>query len=105
MAWPHKFGRRRIAAPTDRISECGNVKHTVFFNSAQKVRGKMRSTVKSHSADCRGVAQPGSAPALGAGGLEFKSPRPDQIFLNQEFCALISKGAINERGTSRTEEL
>jgi hypothetical protein len=26
----------------------------------------------------RGVAQPGSAPALGAGGLEFKSPRPDQ---------------------------
>ena len=25
----------------------------------------------------RGVAQPGSAPALGAGGLEFKSPRPD----------------------------
>ena len=26
----------------------------------------------------RGVAQPGSAPALGAGGLEFESPRPDQ---------------------------
>ena len=30
---------------------------------------------------CRGVAQPGSAPALGAGGRAFKSPRPDQIFL------------------------
>jgi hypothetical protein len=30
---------------------------------------------------CRGVAQPGSAPALGAGGLEFESPRPDQILL------------------------
>src|ERR1700733_10806566 len=30
------------------------------------------------SSSCRGVAQPGSAPALGAGGLEFKSPRPDQ---------------------------
>src|SRR5690242_494934 len=28
---------------------------------------------------CRGVAQPGSAPALGAGGLEFKSPRPDHF--------------------------
>jgi hypothetical protein len=28
----------------------------------------------------RGVAQPGSAPALGAGGLEFKSPRPDHFF-------------------------
>src|ERR1700704_1191046 len=26
----------------------------------------------------RGVAQPGSAPALGAGGRAFKSPRPDQ---------------------------
>ena len=30
---------------------------------------------------CRGVAQPGSAPALGAGGQEFKSPRPDQLKL------------------------
>src|SRR5512140_3695026 len=26
----------------------------------------------------RGVAQPGSAPALGAGGRRFKSSRPDQ---------------------------
>ena len=26
----------------------------------------------------RGVAQPGSAPALGAGGPRFKSARPDQ---------------------------
>src|SRR5262249_52061789 len=26
---------------------------------------------------CRGVAQPGSAPALGAGGRRFKSSRPD----------------------------
>ena len=30
---------------------------------------------------CRGVAQPGSAPALGAGGLRFKSGRPDQKYL------------------------
>ena len=29
---------------------------------------------------CRGVAQPGSAPALGAGGHRFKSCRPDQSF-------------------------
>src|SRR5664279_6069216 len=28
----------------------------------------------------RGVAQPGSAPALGAGGRWFKSSRPDQSF-------------------------
>ena len=27
---------------------------------------------------CRGVAQPGSAPALGAGGRRFESSRPDQ---------------------------
>ena len=27
----------------------------------------------------RGVAQPGSAPALGAGGREFESRRPDQL--------------------------
>ncbi len=27
----------------------------------------------------RGVAQPGSAPALGAGGRRFKSYRPDQF--------------------------
>src|ERR1700676_1270972 len=30
--------------------------------------------------DFRGVAQPGSAPALGAGGRWFESSRPDQIF-------------------------
>ena len=28
----------------------------------------------------RDVAQSGSAPALGAGGREFKSPHPDQFF-------------------------
>ncbi len=30
-----------------------------------------------YNAPCRGVAQPGSAPALGAGGRRFKSCRPD----------------------------
>ena len=35
------------------------------------------------SITCRGVAQPGSAPALGAGGRVFKSHRPDQTSLNQ----------------------
>ncbi len=37
-----------------------------------------QSKLESETQFCRGVAQPGSAPALGAGGLEFKSPRPDQ---------------------------
>src|SRR2546422_2895989 len=32
----------------------------------------------------RGVAQPGSAPALGAGGPRFESARPDQISPIQE---------------------
>ena len=32
----------------------------------------------------RGVAQPGSAPALGAGGRGFKSLRPDQSIERQE---------------------
>jgi hypothetical protein len=34
---------------------------------------------RSYNQDSRGVAQPGSAPALGAGGPRFKSARPDQI--------------------------
>jgi hypothetical protein len=33
--------------------------------------------------ECRGVAQPGSAPALGAGGRPFKSARPDHSRLRQ----------------------
>ncbi len=33
----------------------------------------------------RGVAQPGSAPALGAGSRRFKSSRPDQDLLNGIF--------------------
>ena|SRR5438270_13383314 len=32
---------------------------------------------------CRGVAQPGSAPALGAGGHRFKSCRPDHSTLGE----------------------
>src|SRR6266852_570423 len=33
----------------------------------------------------RGVAQPGSAPALGAGGPRFKSARPDHLLLCFQF--------------------
>jgi hypothetical protein len=39
-----------------------------------------RSVLESENAVfCRGVAQPGSAPALGAGGRWFKSNRPDHL--------------------------
>jgi hypothetical protein len=37
----------------------------------------------SNQITCRGVAQPGSAPALGAGGHRFKSCRPDQLIQNR----------------------
>jgi hypothetical protein len=36
----------------------------------------------------RGVAQPGSAPALGAGGRQFKSDRPDQSKTSRDFRKL-----------------
>ena len=36
-----------------------------------------KSAVESVASNCRGVAQPGSAPALGAGGPRFESGRPD----------------------------
>ena len=36
--------------------------------------------------NCRGVAQPGRAPALGAGGREFESHRPDQFKINGLAC-------------------
>ena len=37
----------------------------------------------------RGVAQPGSAPALGAGCREFKSHRPDSALQNPKPCTYI----------------
>src|SRR5215469_12080013 len=40
---------------------------------------RWETTLKLKCTSCRGVAQPGSAPALGAGGPRFKSGRPDQI--------------------------
>ena len=44
----------------------------------------------------RGVAQPGSAPALGAGSRRFKSSRPDQPSLlngvKNEGCLVEAKG-------------
>src|SRR5580658_3012054 len=46
----------------------------------RRVEMKREGTVESMRGVCRGVAQPGSAPALGAGGLRFKSGRPDQTF-------------------------
>ncbi len=52
--------------------------------------GKLKSYV------CRGVAQPGSAPALGAGGLRFESGRPDQYVLCLTTCASQPPSALND---------
>ena len=51
--------------------------HVIIANrtgNEQKIRKYFRMSSAVH---CRGVAQPGSAPALGAGGPRFKSGRPD----------------------------
>ena len=43
--------------------------------------------------ESRGVAQPGSAPALGAGSRRFESARPDQLFkLVRRFCRFHCSG-------------
>ena len=55
------------------------------FATRMKQEGTFRSGdvfgsgLESVKQQCRGVAQPGSAPALGAGGRRFKSYRPDQF--------------------------
>jgi hypothetical protein len=46
--------------------------------SASRCSGPRRPSRSEQGQTRRGVAQPGSAPALGAGGRGFKSPLPDQ---------------------------
>ena len=54
---------------------------------SEKARGGIfQSAVKFMRSTCRGVAQPGSAPALGAGGPRFKSARPDHLLLCFQFA-------------------
>ena len=55
------------------------------------------SIIEEHYPLCRGVAQPGSAPALGAGGRRFKSYRPDQYFQSDEvhFCLSVYSAVGN----------
>ena len=52
----------------------------VFMSKTQRrSRASVRTSLESvWTHFSRGVAQPGSAPALGAGGRRFKSYRPDQ---------------------------
>src|SRR5882762_326190 len=57
--------------------------------------GKSKSAVESMTSNCRGVAQPGSAPALGAGGPRFKSGRPDQNHL--PYFLHVMKSAVHSK--------
>ena len=71
----------RARSPSGSCSKivCGAESHTVVSSKKTDIQ---RSLVESGSSVCyflmaRGVAQLGSAPALGAGGRPFKSARPD----------------------------
>jgi pimeloyl-ACP methyl ester carboxylesterase len=52
-------------------------KHAEMLDCAAFVRRTLNKF--GYNGSCRGVAQPGSAPALGAGGRRFKSSRPDHF--------------------------
>jgi hypothetical protein len=53
---------------------------TIFAGEASTRTGELaENRSKIEDLQSRGVAQPGSAPALGAGGRWFESSRPDQI--------------------------
>jgi hypothetical protein len=55
---------------------------------------KIRNCGKLKTYACRGVAQPGSAPALGAGGPRFESGRPDQFICYRQL-ATVALGVIS----------
>ncbi len=65
-----RAGKRQINDPANGSG--------VYVDAPQKQDpAKQTSSLESNS-QRRGVAQPGSAPALGAGGRVFESRRPDQ---------------------------
>ena len=51
--------------------------HSYATGERRSCRSAIGKYARIKAPKCRGVAQPGSAPALGAGGLRFKSGRPD----------------------------
>src|SRR5580704_11750008 len=90
MSW--QMGQVRVQFLTegsDKFSDC--IPHVGHKGITGLVHGKRRlylgrpeepakrsAIIEGTSPRSRGVAQPGSAPALGAGGPRFKSARPDQ---------------------------
>jgi hypothetical protein len=68
---------------------------TVVVGTAHRVYGLDReeSAMNTYSRAGRGVAQSGSAPALGAGGPGFESRRPDSN--KSEPCQLITADGVS----------
>ena len=90
------FGKQRTAGVNrnheqiEAVSTAGVLERCrlgVSFGTVK--RRDFTSEVRSPEISSRGVAQPGSAPALGAGGRWFESSRPDQLSAGQEFAASI----------------
>ena len=94
-----RYARRRSlenrAEPRLKIA-CGFIAARRYH---QRKSTRRRSLVESRSSVCyflkaRGVAQLGSAPALGAGGRPFKSARPDRASSSGgQSSGLLSRGS------------
>src|SRR5215813_1931351 len=71
----------RSASVASRIMATTSVLHAQLVSPAQSSAASLtRSGSRGlYREPIRGVAQPGSAPALGAGGRRFKSSRPDSV--------------------------
>src|SRR5438874_12741004 len=70
-----------------------------------RTSAKGQSGLKSKRS-CRGVAQPGSAPALGAGGRRFKSSRPDQSLpYSARTCRVAEVGSCDAVRWSKSKEI
>ena len=78
----------RGATDVGECARCGHVPGVWIMRSGRDFRAAYQKRILGHRWHAlgkwhrmrwsRGVAQPGSAPALGAGGPRFKSARPDQ---------------------------
>src|SRR5262249_29623707 len=74
------FGRAGEQAEEGGLSGLGESEEADAHRRmvASRSRRPAPTLLDSRRSRCRGVAQPGSAPALGAGGRGFESLRPDQ---------------------------
>ena len=82
--------RRKISAQRSASTPVVSTEHRISGRDCQEVRTDFRlreeilasARIRQGSAPSRGVAQPGRAPALGAGSRQFESGRPDHLIIN-----------------------